>query len=93
MKRYVLVWVALLAIVATEVVVTLARPSPLVLLVVLLVLASVEAGLALLYFMHLKYERRNLVLSLVPTLLIALLLMGHFFPDAFRLMHQHAAAP
>ncbi|OLB49095.1 MAG: hypothetical protein AUI08_09070 [Gemmatimonadetes bacterium 13_2_20CM_2_65_7] len=93
MKRYVVVWMGLLAIVAAEVVITLARPATLVLLAVLLALAIVEGGLALLYFMHLKYERRNLLWSLIPTLVIVLVLMGHFFPDAFRLMHQRGTAP
>ena len=90
MKRYVLVWAGLLAIVLTEVLVTFARPATLVLLALLLALAVVEAALGLLYFMHLRYERRILLWSLVPTLVIVFVLMGHFFPDAFRLMHQRA---
>ena len=93
MRRYVVVWMGLLAIVAAEVVITLAPPATLILLAVLLPLAIVEAGLGLLYFMHLKYERRNLLWSLIPTLVIVFVLMGHFFPDAFRLMHQRGTAP
>jgi len=90
MKRYVLVWAGLLAIVLAEVLVTFARPATLVLLALLLALAVIEAALGLLYFMHLRYERRILLWSLVPTLVIVFVLMGHFFPDAFRLMHQRA---
>ena len=90
MKRYVLVWAGLLAIVLAEVLVTFARPATLLLLALLLGLAIIEATLGLLYFMHLRYERRILLWSLVPTLVIVFVLMGHFFPDAFRLMHQRA---
>lgn len=90
MKRYTVVWICLIVIVAAEVVVTLARPTITLLLALLLALAVVEAGLGLLYFMHLKYERRSLLWSVVPTLVIVFVLMGHFFPDAFRLMHQRA---
>jgi cytochrome c oxidase subunit 4 len=93
MKRYVVVWVGLLAIVATEVVVTFAHPRTVLLLAVLLLLAIVEAGLGLLWFMHLKYERRSLLWSVIPVLVIVFLLMGHFFPDAFRLLHQRAPTP
>jgi cytochrome c oxidase subunit 4 len=88
MKRYVVVWIGLLAIVATEVVVTVAHPRTLLLLAVLLLLAIVEAGLGLLWFMHLKYERRSLLWSVIPVLVVVFVLMGHFFPDAFRLLHQ-----
>jgi len=90
MKRYVLVWAGLLAIVLAEVLVTFARPAMLVELALLVALAVIEAALGLLYFMHLRYERRILLWSLVPTLVIVFVLMGHFFPDAFRLMHQRA---
>ena len=64
--------------------------ATLLLLALLLGLAIIEATLGLLYFMHLRYERRILLWSLVPTLVIVFVLMGHFFPDAFRLMHQRA---
>ena len=90
MKRYVLVWAGLLAIVLAEVLVTFARPTMLVELALLVALAVIEAALGLLYFMHLRNERRILLWSLVPTLVIVFVLMGHFFPDAFRLMHQRA---
>jgi caa(3)-type oxidase subunit IV len=93
MKRYVIVYLALLAIVALEVVMTLSHPPMGWLLAGLLVLALIEAGLALLYFMHLKYERRTLVWSVILAVGIAVVLMDHFWLDAFRLLRQRLSAP
>ena len=93
MKRYVVVWIALLAIVAVEVVVTLAHPPTGLLLAGLLLLAFIEAGLGLLYFMHLKYERRIFMWSVILAVVIAVVLMDHFWLDAFRLLHQRISAP
>ncbi len=93
MKRYIVVWFALLAIVAVEVVVTLAHPPTGLLLAGLLLLAGIEAGLGLLYFMHLKYERRSFMWSVILAVVIAVVLMDHFWLDAFRLLHQRISAP
>ena len=93
MKRYVVVWLGLLTIVAVEVGLTLARPPAKLLLAGLLVLALIEAGLGLLYFMHLKYERRILMWSVILAVGIAVVLMDHFWLDAFRLLHQRLSAP
>jgi len=73
--------------------VTLARPPARLLLAALLVLALIEAGLGLLYFMHLKYERRIFMWSVILAVGIAVVLMDHFWLDAFRLLHQRLSAP
>ena len=93
MKRYVIVWLCLLTIVALEVAVALSRPSAGWLLAGLLVLALIEGALGLLYFMHLRYERRSLLWSVILAVMIAVVLMDHFWFDAFRLLHQRLSAP
>jgi cytochrome c oxidase subunit IV len=93
MKLYVIVWIGLLLIVAAEVLLTYADLRAGTLLGLLLVLAMAEAGLGLMYFMHLKYERPGLFWSLIPALIIVLVLMDHFWPDALRLMHQRLSGP
>jgi cytochrome c oxidase subunit 4 len=93
MKLYVVVWIGLILIVGLEVFLTYEHLASGTLLASLLVLAFVEAGLGVMYFMHLKYERRSLFWSLIPYLLFALVMMDHFWPDAFRLMHQRLPAP
>src|SRR5439155_18271005 len=88
MKMSVVVWIGLILIVGVEVFLTYERLSAGTLLASLLVLALIEAALAVMYFMHLKYERPALFWSLIPYLVFALVMMDHFWPDALRLMHQ-----
>ena len=84
MSRNVMIWVAMLIIVALEVVVTYRRPSMPVLIGALLVLAAVQAFLGLMYFMHLRHERALLGWSLVGSLVFVLALMNQLWPDALR---------
>ena len=88
MRTFVGVWVVLLAIVAIEVALTLAHWPMSKLLAALLALAMIEAAIALLYFMHLRYERAILFWCVVPTVVFALFMMDHIWPDAFRLLHM-----
>jgi caa(3)-type oxidase subunit IV len=88
MKRYVVVWMGLMLIVAIEVLLTYQHLPVGTLLASFLMLAFVGAGLGVMYFMHLRYERASLFWSLIPYLIFALVMMDHFWPDAFRLMHQ-----
>jgi caa(3)-type oxidase subunit IV len=89
MRLYVIVWLALLVIVGAEVALTYARPSAGRLLSGLLALALVEAGLGVMYFMHLKYERRILFWSLIPALVFVFIMMNQFWSDAERLRSLH----
>jgi len=84
MKFYIVLWAGLLAIVVVEVLLTYAQLRPLALTLALVALALIEAGVALMYFMHLKYERRILFWSLIPALVFVLVMFDHFWPDAFR---------
>jgi heme/copper-type cytochrome/quinol oxidase subunit 4 len=85
MKFNIAIWVGLLVIVAVEVVLTLQHPPVRTLLVYLLCLAFIEAGIGVMYFMHLKYENSRLFWSLVPILIFVLFMMNHVWPDAFRM--------
>ena len=84
MRFYVALWAGLLGIVIVEVLLTYAHLRPLALTITLIALAVIEAGVALMYFMHLKYERRILFWSLIPALVFVLVMFDHFWPDAFR---------
>jgi heme/copper-type cytochrome/quinol oxidase subunit 4 len=84
MKEYIAIWVGLLCIVGIETFLTTMHISTHRLLASLLVLAFLEAGIALLYFMHLKYEKPNLFWSLLPAVIFVLFMMNHFWPDAYR---------
>lgn len=88
MKFYVFVWLGLCLIAAIEVFLTYRHLPVRELLAFLLVLAFTEAGIALMYFMHLKYERPSLFWSLIPVTIFVLFMMDHIWPDAFRLAHM-----
>jgi caa(3)-type oxidase subunit IV len=88
MRLYVMVWIGLVLIVAVEVALTLAHLPTGSLLAALLSLAVIEAGLGVMYFMHLKYERRALFWSLIPMLVFVLVMMNHLWPDAHRLLRM-----
>ena len=89
MRLYVAVWLGLLFIVAAEVALTYAGLPAGTLLAALLALALVEAGLGVMYFMHLKYERRILFWSLIPALIFVFIMMNQFWSDAHRLRSLH----
>jgi cytochrome c oxidase subunit IV len=89
MRLYVAVWLGLLLIVGAEAALTYARLPTGTLLAALLALALVEAGLGLMYFMHLRYERRALFWSLIPALIFVFIMMNQFWSDAHRLRSLH----
>jgi cytochrome c oxidase subunit IV len=86
LRFYVWVWIGLLIIAGVEVLLTYQGFSTGALLTILLILAVCEAGIALMYFMHLKYERSTLFWSLIPLTIFVLFLMNHFWADALRLI-------
>jgi heme/copper-type cytochrome/quinol oxidase subunit 4 len=84
MTGYITIWVGLLCIVGIETFLTTLHISTHRLLAALLLLAFLEAGIALLYFMHLRYEKPSLFWSLVPAVIFVLFMMNHIWPDAYR---------
>ena len=64
-RRYVLIWLALLALTAITVATASAELGR-ISIVVVLAIAATKSTLVLLYFMHLRYEKRLLLKLLVP---------------------------
>ena len=61
------------------------KPMPIhLMLIVLLGLSIIKAALIMAYFMHLKFERLSLILTLIPMLVVCIILLFVFFPDSFR---------
>ena len=87
MKSYGLLLLALFAIVAMEVALTYQHFAPDELLAWLLILAVIEALIAITYYMHLRYEQPKLIWSLFVAFVFVMFMMGHIFPDAMRLLH------
>ena len=86
MKLYLTIWVGLLVIVAAEVLLTYAGVSRGDLLFGLLLLALLEAALGYLFFMHMKWESRVLLWSMVGYLALACFMLNHIWRDAARMV-------
>ena len=52
----------------------------------MLMLAIIQATLAVLFFMNLKRERTTLILALIPALLFVLFQLNMIWSDSFRLL-------
>ena len=89
MKLYVRIWLGLLLIAGAEVGLTYAHLPEGTLLAPLLLLAIVQAGLGVMIFMHLRYERPSLFWSLIPALIFVLIMMNNFWRDSQRLVTLH----
>ena len=83
-KLFSTIWIGLLLLTGIEIFLGY-RPMPLqFMLTILLGLSIIKAALIVAYFMHLKFERFSLILTLVPMLVVCICLLFVFFPDSFR---------
>jgi len=82
---FVWVWVALIALTFFEVFLAYMDIRRDVMLVILMGGSIIKAALIMAYFMHLRFERLSLVLTLVPAMVVCLSLLMIFFPDSLRL--------
>jgi cytochrome c oxidase subunit IV len=80
------VWFWLLVLTGGEVFLAYQDLPLKVMLIILMALSIIKASLIISYFMHLRYERRSLVLTLMPALIFVLAMMFVVFPDSLRLL-------
>lgn len=95
-KLFTSIWVWLVVLTLIEIFLAYKPMSIHIMLTVLLGLSIIKAALIVAYFMHLKFERLSLILTLVPMLVICICLLFVFFPDSFRsagLRYQFKEAP
>ena len=83
-KLFISIWVWLVALTLVEIFLAY-KPMPIhLMLIVLLGRSIIKAALIVAYFMHLKFERLSLILTIVPMLVVCICLLFVFFPDSFR---------
>jgi cytochrome c oxidase subunit IV len=51
-------------------------------------LAIIQAGLGVMFFMHLFQEKRTLMFALIPATVFVLLMMNVFWSDSFRIIQM-----
>ena len=87
-KIFLYVWFWLLALTGVEVFLGYEHLEVKIMLILLMGISIIKAALIISYFMHLRYERRSMALTLMPALVIVITLMFMVFPDSFRLLHM-----
>ncbi len=83
-RLFLAIWGWLLGLTAIEVFLGYKTLPLELMLVILMGLSIIKAALIVAYFMHLKFERLSLILTIVPMLVICICLLFVFFPDSFR---------
>lgn len=83
-KLFVSIWIWLVVLTLIEIFLAYKTMPVHIMLTVLLGLSIIKAALIVAYFMHLKFERLSLILTLIPMLVVCILLLFVFFPDSFR---------
>jgi cytochrome c oxidase subunit 4 len=86
-KLFLTVWIILAAVTGIEVYLGYLQLQPVVMLSILVVLSVFKAALIVAYFMHMKYERISLAVTLVPATLFCIFMMiVFFFHDSERIL-------
>src|SRR5215212_8576490 len=83
-KMFLYVLLGLLALTVVEVFLAYIHVPLHIMLTILIGLSLVKAAMIVAYFMHLRFERLSLVLTLIPMLVVCVCLLLVFFPDSFR---------
>jgi cytochrome c oxidase subunit 4 len=92
-RQNTIVWGALLGLTAFEVFLAYMQIPVTLMLIILMGASIIKAALIVAYFMHLKFERLSLILTVVPTLVVLLCLFAILFPDSFRLHNLRPVEP
>ena len=71
-KSFAVVWILLLIFTGIEVLLAYEQVNPVLMLTILVGLSVVKAALIIAYFMHLKFERFSLFLTLFPMLIFCI---------------------
>jgi cytochrome c oxidase subunit 4 len=87
-QLFAMVWAALLGITMVEVFLAYEHTPLMIMLTALMGLSVIKAALIIAYFMHLKFERFSLFLTLFPMLVFCILLLFIFMPDSMRALEM-----
>lgn len=83
-RMFLNVLLGLLALTVIEVFLAYIHVPLHIMLTLLIGLSLLKAAMIVAYFMHLRFERLSLVLTLVPTVAVCICLLFIVFPDSFR---------
>ena len=83
-KLFFYVLLSLLVLTLVEVLLAYFEVPLTLMLIILIGLSLIKAALIMAYFMHLRFERLSLVLTLIPIMVVCICLLFIFFPDSLR---------
>src|SRR5919112_4381153 len=83
-KLFLNVLLGLLALTVVEVFLAYIHVPLTLMLTILIGLSLIKAAMIIAYFMHLRFERMSLVLTLIPIMVVCICLLFIFFPDSRR---------
>ena len=86
-RLFLFVWIGLVVITLGEVYIAYLEFPAVTMLLMLIGLSVLKAGLIVAYFMHMRFEKIGLFLTLVPATIFCIGMMTVIFPDSMRLLH------
>jgi cytochrome c oxidase subunit IV len=92
-RLFMMVWVWLLVLTGFEVFLGYIHLNVVLMLVILMGASIIKAALIIAYFMHLRFERLNMILTIVPAVVVCICLLLVFFPDSFRAKNLRYSGP
>jgi cytochrome c oxidase subunit 4 len=89
-KLFMWVWFWLLALTGVEVLLAYLKLNPQLMLILLVGLSLIKSALIVAYFMHMRFEKLGLFLTIIPALVFCLCMILIFvFPDSLRIVRMH----
>ena len=88
LKTDLIVYSCILALSGLQVVLAYQHIQGTQLMLRMLVVAMIQSAFGVMYFMHLRDEKRSLLLALIPATIFVLLMMNMIWSDSFRLLHM-----
>lgn len=88
LKADIIVYFVILAIAALQIVLAYTHASIGQHVFEMLSLAIIQAGLGVMFFMHLFQEKRSLMFALIPATVFVLLMMNVIWTDSFRIINM-----
>jgi heme/copper-type cytochrome/quinol oxidase subunit 4 len=82
LKNDLMIYIAILLLAGVQIFMAYHSPG----VIRMLVIAAIQAFLAVMYFMHLRDEQSTLRLALIPATLFVLVMMNMVWADSFRLI-------
>lgn len=87
LTAYLAVYIVILAISGLQILIAYQHIDAYRIFIRMLLLAIIQAGLAITFFMHMRSEKRTLALFLLPATLFVLAMMNMIWSDSFRLLN------